>query len=50
MEVKYCPVCTLELIPISMITYQCPYCKVAFHISVEYSIDSPCLVIESDNE
>ena len=50
MKIKYCPICMQELIPISMITYQCPYCKAAFHISVEYSIDNPCLTIDDERE
>jgi len=50
MKIKYCPICMQELIPISIITYHCPYCKAAFHISVEYRIDSPCLVIDDEGE
>ena len=40
MEIKYCPCCAKELIPISMITYQCPYCNTAFYISKEYSTET----------
>ena len=50
MKIQYCPVCMSELILISMITYQCPYCKTAFHISAEYIIEEPGEIIEGDNE
>ncbi len=38
MKIQYCPVCMSELIGSGAMTFKCPYCKVGFHISVEFSI------------
>ncbi len=38
MKIQYCPVCMNEMIDVGMMTFKCPYCKVGFHISVEFSV------------
>ena len=47
-KIQFCPICMQELIPISVMTFRCSYCMCAFYISVEYSIDSPWLVVKND--
>ena len=37
MKIQYCPVCMNEMVDAGIMTFKCPYCKVGFHISVEYS-------------
>lgn len=48
MKIQYCPICTQELIEINGMKKVCPFCKAAFYITVEYSIDSPCLAVIDD--
>ncbi len=50
MKIHFCPVCMAELIDVGMVTFRCPYCKVAFHISLEYTILDLLEAINTDNE
>ncbi len=38
MKIQYCPVCMNELIGVGMLAFHCPYCKIAFHINIEYGV------------
>ena len=38
MKIQYCPVCMNEMVAVGMMTFRCPYCKVAFHIYIDYTI------------
>ena len=38
MEIKYCPICMQEMAVVKkgwLRVFQCPYCKIIFHISWE---------------
>ena len=55
MEIKFCPVCLQGMITIKwggLRLFKCPYCKVIFHISMEYQEDSPLMpsLVGSKNE
>ena len=51
MKIQYCPVCMNEMVAVGMMTFKCPYCKVGFHISVEFSVrDLVEAIKDRDNE
>jgi len=43
-SIKHCPICGRFLEAKSSMTYWRLNCKAAFHITIEYRIDSPCLI------